>query len=266
MNIFETTNYQKYLHSRLGGGLGRRGIKSQFATALECDGAYITRILDGLAHLSLEQGMRANQFFGHTESESEFFLMQIGFARAGSRDLKFYYKKKLENLQETHHKLSERIKDVESFPEITQATYYSLWLYAAVDMATSITSLQTLESLSKYFQLPFSTLSPILSFLEGCGVVKQEGNKWINTGRQIYLTSDSPHIRKHHLNWRLKAMQLIEQPQTKNLHYSSVVSLSEKDFVRLKEHFIESVSKAREIVKSSKDEKLAAYCIDCFEL
>ncbi len=267
MNLYETDSYTKYLKFRLSGeGPARRGRKSRFAEAIQCDGAYVTRILEASAGLSLEQGMRANSFLGHTEDESDYFLSLIGLARAGTKELKAYYRKRLDTLRDQHYTLSKRVKGVESLPEITQATYYSLWLYAAVDVATSVPSLQTTEALCEYFQLPLSTLGPILGFLRECGVIEQKENRWVNTGRQIYLTSDSPHIRKHHLNWRVKAMQLIEQPKSTNLHYSTVLSLSMKDFERLKEQFIQTISSARELVKGSKDEVVAAYCIDCFTL
>lgn len=269
MLVYDTDKVTLYLRSRLEAREGkRRGIKSQFARAIGCDGAYVTRILEGSALLSLEQGMRANAFLVHTPDEAEFFLAQISFARAGSKELKAYFSKRMESLRETHRTLSRRIKNTESFPEVTQATYYSLWAYAAIDIATSLPSLQTVEALSRYFRIPAPTIASALSFLRECGVVEQRGEKWVNTQKQVYLASDSPHIRKHHLNWRLKAMQAIESlPSGRNLHYSSVISISKQDLEKLKEHFIQSVGRARELVKAStEDEILAAYNVDCFEL
>lgn len=265
--IFDTQDIRHYLQFKLeGGGKGRRGSKMQFARTVQCNAAYVTRILEGVAQLSLEQGMRANLFFGHSPEEAEYFLCLIGFARAGSKELREYYRRKLELLREQHHTLSKRIKNTETLPELTQSTYYSLWLYAAVDIATSIPALQTPEALSAYFAVSLGEVVSILSFLQKAGLVRQEEGRWMNTNRQIYLPSDSPHLRKHHLNWRLKAMQLIERPQTKNLHYSSVISLSKKDLENLKQHFIQSVMQAREIVKGSADEVIAAYTVDCFQI
>lgn len=265
--IFDTDNTQYYLQFRLNSqGRRQRGIKSRFAKSIECDSAYVSRILEGTAQLSLEQGLRANLFFGHTSEESEFFLAQIGFSRAGSQELKKYYQKKLDTLREQHLTLSKRVKNIERLPEVTEANYYSWWLYAAVDIATSIPSLQSPDALSKHFGISLSVVTTTLAFLQDCGVVEQKEGRWINTNRSIYLSSDSPHIRKHHLNWRLKAMQLIEEPENKNLHYSSVISLSKKDFDTLKEHFIQTIAKAREIVKTSSDETIAVYNIDLFKL
>lgn len=96
-------------------------------------------------------------------------------------------------------------------------------------------------------------------------VEKNEG-RWVHTQRQIFLPSDSPHIRKHHLNWRLKAMQLIEESAQKNFHYSSVVSMSRADLDKFKELMIQTVGKARELIKSSKEEIVVGYNLDCFEL
>lgn len=265
--LFEFNNYQLYLKYQLERqGKGRRGLKSQFAEAVKCNPAYVTRLLEGTALLSLEQGLRANIFLGHTAEEGEFFLALIGLARAGSTELKDYFKKRLESLREQRSQLSKRIKATESLPEVIQGKYYSLWLYAAVDIATSIPSLQTVQALSEYFEIPLAEVTSILSFLEEAGMVHYEEGLWKNTNRSIYLSPDSPHLRKHHLNWRLKAMQLIERVQTKNLHYSSVVSISHKEFENLKQHFIQSVIKAREIVKDSPNEVVAGYNIDCFLL
>lgn len=266
-DIFDTNENLKYLQFRLEApAKAKWGQKSEFAKSIGCDGAYVSRILEGKAHLSLEQAMRANRYFGHTPDESEFFLAQVGYARAGSQELRLHYKKQMDSLRNKHRTLSRRVDPAESFPEITQATYYSLWAYAAIDIATSIPSLQTADALSQYFHLSLESVTSILSFLRDCGVVEQKDGRWLNTNRQIYLSSDSPHIRKHHLNWRLKAMQMIEQPEARNLHYSSVVSMSVHDFERLKEHLIQAVTKARGIVKDSNDEMIAAYTIDCFEL
>lgn len=268
MNIlFENTNPQIYLKFRLSSfGKERRGVKTRFARAIQCDAAYVSRILEGSAILSLEQAMRANDFLGHTPQEAEYFLTQISFVRAGSKELRDYFKQRLDFLKEQHATLSKRIKDIKSLPEINQATYYSLWLYPAIDVATSVPSLQTVEALCEYFHLPPATITSVLSFLSESGVVVYKDGKWASLNRRFYLTSDSPHIRKHHLNWRLKAMQSIEQMHNKNLHYSSVLSLSQKDFEKVKELFIQTVEKVREIVKASKDEIVAVYNIDCFSL
>ncbi|MCX6123926.1 MAG: DUF4423 domain-containing protein [Proteobacteria bacterium] len=266
-NIFDAKDVHEYLGSRLEDTeTSRRGIKSAFANAIGCDGAYVSRLLKGAVRLSLEQGMRANRFFNHTADESEYFLLQIGRDRAGTSELCDYYQKRLDAMKVQHLTLSKRVEHTESLPELTQAKYYSHWLYAALDIATSVPELQSPEALSRYFGVSTDTVMTALTFLLECGVVERKNGKWVNTNRPFYLKSDSPLIRTHHTNWRLKAIQMLEQPDRRKLHYSSVISISVRDFERLKELLIQAINEARDIVKPSKDEMIAVYNIDCFEL
>ncbi|MFM8314310.1 MAG: hypothetical protein ACKOA8_08505, partial [Deltaproteobacteria bacterium] len=181
-SLFEAENYQDYLQEKLSFlGKSRRGVKSQFAKAIECDPAYVSRILEKEAHLSLEQGMRTNHYLGHTPEESDYFLTLVGLGRAGSKELKEHYRRQLEIQREKYLTLSERIKNVETLPEITQAIYYSTWFYAAIDIATSIPGLQTVDKISSQFNLPKTTVEDVLKFLEQNGLVQQKAEKWVNT-------------------------------------------------------------------------------------
>lgn len=267
MNLFDFNSYLEYLKTRLQRQSGpRRGLKTQFADAIGCDGAYVSRILDGTNHLSLEQGMRANHYFAHTEDESEYFLTLISLARAGSKELQAHFKKKRSSQQEANLRLSHRLRDFERLDLATQSHFYSHWLYVATDMATSIPKLQSLEAMASYFALPRATLIPILEFLEKAGIVKRDGELWVNTRRQMHIGTESPFLTKHHLNWRLKAMQAIELGRKEDLHYSSVISVSSQDIEKIKKKLLDTITEIRALVKDSKDETVASYCVDLFEL
>lgn len=83
---------------------------------------------------------------------------------------------------------------------------------------------------------------------------------------KVFLKGDSPFVVQHHENWRLRAMDNITRPRKENLHFSSVYTLSEKDFSRIREILHESIQEVWSIVQPSKEEKLCVLNLDFFEL
>lgn len=71
-NLFSFLSYKAYLSSKTGASNTKRGEKTALAKALGCQPTYISQVLHGNAHLSLEQAEKANSFFSHTDDE-EFF-------------------------------------------------------------------------------------------------------------------------------------------------------------------------------------------------
>jgi hypothetical protein len=80
------------------------------------------------------------------------------------------------------------------------------------------------------------------------------------------LEKESPFIIKHHTNWRLKAIQSFEQESERELHYTSVISLSQSDVLKLKTLFVNSIDKYNEIVRPSKEEACYCLCLDFFKV
>ena len=59
-NVFEFKSYKAYLEFRVGGYRERRGLKTRVATAMGCQPTFVTQILNGTVHMSLEQAHRLN--------------------------------------------------------------------------------------------------------------------------------------------------------------------------------------------------------------
>ncbi len=73
---------------------------------------------------------------------------------------------------------------------------------------------------------------------------------------------DSPLIVLHHNNWRQRALlDAQELGNTKSIHYSSVFTMSRKDFLRLHELSLQFLERGRQIIGPSKEEAL--YCVAC---
>lgn len=237
------------------------------AQHLKCHTTLVSQVLKGKTLLSLEHAMALNPFLKHDESESHHFLLLVNAERAGTQDLRRYYQNLAQESRERHLNLSARTKKDLRLSEEIAASYYQSWAALAVHVAISIPGLNQPEAIARQLRIPAAQLKRILQFLENAGLIVQKRGQYAICGAPIYLADDSRHLARHHTNWRLRAIASLDgQPGKKDFHYSSVVSLSEKDCAVVKELLVETVEKIREIVKRSPEEKLFAYTFDFFSL
>ena len=90
--IFEYTDYKAFLESWIASRpQGGRGIKSKMAQAMRCQLAYLSQVLNGPAHLSLEQAEALNGILDHSHEEGDFFLLLLQRARAGTPGLRKHF-------------------------------------------------------------------------------------------------------------------------------------------------------------------------------
>lgn len=61
-------------------------------------------------------------------------------------------------------------------------------------------------------------------------------------------------------------MEHIHRADKGNLHFSSVYTMSEKDFIKIKEKLLENFQEVWNIVRPSNEEKLCTLNLDFFEL
>lgn len=265
--IFEFTDYKVYLiekiHSLPSKG---RGVKLKMAEFLNCQNTFVSQVLNREPHFSLEQGVRLNQFFDHSEDEGKYFLNLLHFSRASSVDLKQFYKKELNEIILKNSDIKKRTNIKGGLKEKDQEVYYSSWLYSAVHILVTIADFRTPQSIAKKLNLTKNKTLEICNFLSATGLLVKEGNNYTTGLARIHLSKDSLHIQKHHTNWRIRAINSIEQSLEGDLHFSNVVSMGEKDVVKVRELFIKAIAEARLIIKDSPEEKLQSICVDFFEV
>jgi uncharacterized protein (TIGR02147 family) len=266
--LFEYRDYKKYLSDIIDQMPNHgRGERSKIAAVLRCHIAYISQVLNGDAHLSLEQADVLNQHLGHTSDESDFFLLLVLIARAGTKSLREHYIRKLDQILAQRTVLKNRLQYQKELSPQVQATYYSAWYYAAIHMMLDISELRTKEGISDYLSLPIGIVSEVLEFLVASGLATQKGATYENGLAKLHLGSDSPMISKHHTNWRLQALQSLERKDSRALHYSSVITVEEKLVPQIREALVQAIEHVRSVMKpSSKDEVIYCYALDFFEI
>lgn len=266
-SVFEFSSYKAYLLAWIETRpLKGRGERSRIAETLRCQLAYVSQVLNGPAHFSLEQAEALNALLDHTEDEADFFHLLVQLDRAGTPALQSRVQKKIKKILNDRLVLRNRLEFEKSLSREDQAIYYSAWYYAALHIAVAVPALQTREALTRAFNLPVSRVSQVLDFLISRGLVEEKKGRYQAGDTRIHLESDSPMITKHHMNWRMQAIQSLEHAGSSELHYSSVITVAESDIPRAREALVKAIEQIREIVKPSKDESLYCYTLDLFKL
>ncbi len=266
--LYEFSDYKKFLNHRLDElDSGGRGSRARMSRAIGCQTAYTAQVLRGHAHFSLEQGEAINQFLGHTEDQGQFFLLLLQIARAGTPALKSRFVKQLNAIKESLSLLKNRLGVKENLADRDQVLYYSSWHFGAIHALISIPGFQRPEVIAERLRIDVRSVSEAIEFLVRAGLVDRSKNASLTVGKtRIHLGADSPWISKHHMNWRFQAIRAIEEDPKKGLHYSSVVSISKSDEIKVREKIEDVVKSIKAVVRESKEEELCSFSLDFFRL
>lgn len=261
MSIYSYTDYKKYLKSRLA-----RGAQKQLATYIRCQPAFLSQVLKGTPHLSLEQGILTSEFFKMDRSEQEYFMLALHFGRAGSEKLSSYYATKMEQIRKHHQRVDSKIGKFETLDKVSKALFYSSWKYAVIHVLLSIPAANQLEFLKAKTKLSEHEIEKIMDFLKTAGLIERRGGAWRPTKKRIHLSPEDPLIGTHHKNFRSLSSSRLEDIDREALHFSSVMALSREDSVKIKNILLEAIAKSESLLQPSPEETLQILCLDFFNL
>jgi uncharacterized protein (TIGR02147 family) len=264
--IFDFIDYKAFLRFKVGAKSARRGLKTALAKALSCQPTYISQVINGHAQLSLEQAHDLNEFFGFSHEESHYFLLLVQKDRAGKASLKKYFSDQLQQILDHRLNLTRRLGTQNTLSDEQKSIFYGSWHYLAIYLALTIPQLRHRETLARHFQLPLKKVNEVLDFLVGCGLAKQVGDTFASESGLIRIGNDSPHILRHHTNWRLQALESLDREDVHDLHYSAVYSLSRADIRKLKNQMLEHIKEYLAVVKDSPEEEIYVLGLDFFNL
>ncbi|MBL7546029.1 MAG: TIGR02147 family protein [Bdellovibrionaceae bacterium] len=265
--LFNYQDYRQYLRDYIA-DLRRleRGIQTKIADALSCQPAYVSKVLAGDAHFSLEQAERASQFCNHSDDEKHFFILLTQYTRAGTPALQKYFAKQLEELRLKNKSLKEHMKLEKVSDFETQLRYYEHWSIAAIHVLLTIPEFRTRSAIATKLNISMNDANAAIDFLKSKNMIQESGGLLSVGHVGLHLGADSPVIKLHHNNWRLKSMDSIARSNPDDLHYSSVVSLSNKDREHFREELLKWIVTFRNGITASKEETLAAIGIDFYSV
>ena len=266
ISVFDYSDYKAYLSSYFEASGGRSGLRLKAAHAIDCQTSYFSRVLNGEAHFSLEQGQKLNQFLAHGQDESHYFLLLLQLARSGTKELKKYFEKQIESLLEARNRIEKRVASPTKLSDQDESLYYSTWKYAALHMASLNPKKRSFEALASLLEISLEEVKEKARDLEKMNVVQiKAGEAWPSSATNVHLERESVHISKHHANWRLRGIQEIEKRKSQGVHYSVVYSGSQAALKNVKKRILKLIEENANEVKASDDEALAAFNLDFYQ-
>lgn len=266
-NIFDFAHYKPYLEyiedSRKN---FQRGFRSKLAEFIGCQSGYISHVLNGNAHLSLEQSMRVAKFLSLKPKEQKYFLFLVEFDRAGTKELKTHFDEEIQALKEEHLNIKERVGESVLLTEAEQSHYYSSWHYLAIHVLTSLADYSDIKSIAEALKTSEEAVGRVLLFLIQTGIIKESKGLLKPGLTQVHLNRESPLIRQHHTNWRIAAIQSLVNEDKSDIHYSTVSTLSKVDVENLKVEMTKLIERYVETVKPSKEEVMYGFNLDFYSL
>jgi uncharacterized protein (TIGR02147 family) len=265
--VFEFEDYKDFLLSveRQRASV-QKGFRSKLANAAGCQSAYVSHVLNGAAHFSLEQGIALAVFLELSELERKFFLTLIELARAGSEELRAYFRKQLEPLRESHLNLKSRVRDVQAVPPEAQAKFYSHWMYGAMHLMPALREFRDVQAMARALRIPQDAVRDAVLFLISCGLIEEKNGQLRPGPTQLHLAKDSPYIRQHHTNWRLSAIESLLHMERSDIHYSTISTLSHADAEKIKLRCVEVIEDYVKTVRESPEQTMFGFNLDFYSM
>ncbi len=265
MRIWDFHEYKNYLLACLG-ETSRTGLRKKLAEHIPVHTTFISQILKGRAHLSLEQAESVNSFFDHTFDEGEYFLLLVMKDRAGSVDLKKRFEKRLRLMRDQRLNIKGRLGTSADISNQDRDRFYSSYYYGAIHVLTGISTFKTVETLAGALKLPKNRVQDMVDFCLQIGVLRESSGELQPGPNHVHLGTDSDMVLRHHSNWRKHAMNRLDFVDAEDLHYSACVSLSLSDAFKLKDSMLDHLHGYLETIKKSNEEVAYVLNFDFYKL
>lgn len=265
MNIFEQNSYKVILkHYFMIKAKSVKGVSKKLAEHLNVNPSLISLVMTGNKDFTEEQMFEICEFLGISKFESEYLMSLLKIERAGSFKLKTYYTNQRDILKKQSDELAHRIQRDQKLSDADQSLFYSSWIYSAIHMYTTLEKDVYFDELRMKFNLDHEKMGEILNFLIRTGLVIENNGIYKVGKADTHLGRKSPHLNKHHSNWRLKAIDAFDKLSDQELTYTVNFSVSEKDLIELRKMMLQSIEEFLKRVKASPAEKLAQFNLDLF--
>jgi len=244
-----------------------RGELQKMALHLRVHTTLISQIMSGLRELTEEQAFDLCSYLELTEAESEYLQLLVKIERAGTQNYKQFLKNKLKELREEVQKVSKRFTKTDELTDQQKSTFYSSWIYSAIRLyCSTLEEGRSLEEVMQYFQISRTKAAEYLEFLVSCQLCDNKKDLYQMGHQRTYIDRGSIYFLKHHLNWRMKSIERSEVATADEKLYTVTMSVSQKDFLVIKDEISKLLNEILKISKTTEPEKLVCFNCDFFAI
>lgn len=266
MSIFQYNNYKSYLKSQIA--LRKRpGFMTELAAKVDCDRTYLSQVLSGKAHLTTDHAINLTEVLGLEGAESDYFLLLVMKGRSSINSALRKLDSKLEKLRNENLAVTKKIQSGDKPAEVSndlKLQYYRNWKLVAAHILSSLPNTQTVPQLAHAIKCGENQALRIYEELASMGLVTRQGTRYIHSGANLHLPSQSPLVVLNHQNWRTRAIEAAAGER--GIHYTDVFSISKEDVASFNSTLLEFIEKFRTKVTASGSEVAFSFCCDLFEV
>ena len=253
MDIFEYKDYKELVNDLLKSRPNQgRGQYKKLSEHLGVSSVLISQIFKGSKDISIEQGFKLCDYFSFIELEKKFFMTLISFNRAGTFELRNFYEKELRLLKSKSKSIINRVKHKNVLSEEDKGTFYSDWKYSALRLACDLDSVENIQNLSELLKIDIDNVKKTLEFLITKGLVVSNNGSLEIGPSSTHLSKKSPMVKNHHRNWRLKALESLDNLDEGEIMYTAPMTTSKdvyenlnKKILKLIDEFVVEASNAK---------------------
>jgi uncharacterized protein (TIGR02147 family) len=266
ITVFNFKDYKSYLKKLLAPSGESRGMRTGLAETLGCNIGFISQVLGGESNFSLEHAIGVADYIKITGQERDYFLILVHYEKAGSKKLKEYYQKQIDEILTKRAEIKSRVHASKSLDEKDYLIYYGQWYYCAIHMLLSISEYQTKLAVSEKLGISLKQVEDAITFLVEKKLVIEEKGRFKTGPTRIHLGKTSPLITQHHTNWRMEAIKSLSNQNDTDLHYSSVLTMSNSDAKKIRDVLLKALEDVEIILKPSPDEEIYSLNMDMFTI
>lgn len=244
----------------------RRGIKKELAEHINIHPTSLSQVLAQSRSFTEEQVFLLNEFLNFNETESQYVFLLFQISNAQNLKYKNYLNKRKENFKKKLLNLSNRIEKDKTMEEEQKAIFYSAWYYTCIWVYISIKGGKTREDICERFDLDVKKVNEVLDFLIETDLAYLENRRYFNKINRTHLEKNSPYLKQHHANWRIKSIEKKDRAEESDLSFTAPLSLSKKDFDLLREEIVELIKKVSDTVKETRPEDIYCLNLDFFKI
>lgn len=267
MSIFEFNDYKEFVLAELKmRPKGGHGEFLKISKALGVHTTMVTHILRKDHHPSPEHTLALAEYLGLKPIETDYFVALVNLARASDQRSRRFYGEKVRACKEKSLALTHRLELKNKLGESDQAIFYSSWMYSAVRLLTAIPRYCTAGAIAKELNLSHQKINQVLDFLVSRGLVSKENNQFRYRELSTYVDRDSQFASRHNLNWRLRAIERLDQVASDEMVFTNPIVIAEADFERATEMVVNFINEFKKLADPSPSEILCCLNIDWLRL
>lgn len=246
VSLFEYDKFSDFLENEVVKNTKiKHGEKKEIAEFINIHPTTLSQVLNRTRAFSDEQVFLLAKFFNLTEIECEYILLLHQIENSQNKIFKEALTKKKNKLKRRSQNLSERVEKDKEISDMDKSIFYSSWHYSCIWVFISLEHGKTRDEIHQRTGIDKRQVNKVLDFLVQIGLCIEKEGKYCQQLGRMHLDKNSPHLKQHHINWRIKSIQKLDHPDELDLNFTAPLSLSKKDFEKMREelvHFIQNLS------------------------